>query len=103
LPYPSSEETNIEKVPHIGVVMKWCAIMLSLKAFIRQQDFDASYAVVAGNVKQAATVTIASKKNGPNIPLEDTEHHTVFPGKLTAHFSVIFQFSDNSVKVTSTD
>jgi hypothetical protein len=89
--YPSGE-TNIEEVSHVSVVMQWCTIMLKVTVFIRQH-FDARYVVIAGIVKQAVPVTVASKKGGPNIPLEDTVHHTVIPGKLTAHSSITFEFS----------
>jgi hypothetical protein len=38
-------------------------------------------------------VTVVLKINGPNIPLEDTPHHTDAPGKLTACSFVTFGFS----------
>jgi hypothetical protein len=38
-------------------------------------------------------VTVASKKNGPYIPLEDIPHRTDVLGKLNARYSVTFGFA----------
>jgi hypothetical protein len=38
-------------------------------------------------------VTVASKKNDSNIPLEDTLYHTDVPDKLTIPSSVMFKYS----------
>lgn len=42
--------------------------------------------------KLAVPVIVASKKNGPNSPLEDRLHNTDAPSMLTAHSSVMRGF-----------
>jgi hypothetical protein len=53
------------------------------------QGMTMSYSIL----KQTVPVTVATKKIGPNIPLEDIPHHTEVHGKLIAPYSGIFEIS----------
>lgn len=48
----------------------------------------------SSTVKLAVPVTIALKKNDPNIHQEDISHHTDIPGNLTACSFITFVFSE---------
>jgi hypothetical protein len=60
----------------------------------QKKNGDASYMCLSSTIlKQAVPATVVSNKNIIQIPLEDIQHHTDVPDKLTACSSDVFQFS----------